>query len=204
MDAGKHALLCAPQRAQMPPWWAQGAERWRCYPVGRNLRRAHPPLSVLRCAMEWSPSLAAQELQRCAVPSAEGLQRKCRYGSPGPSSPLSAVTWTMGSSIATEACTRTPVRPLVSGKGVTKTFDSLNCASPDFTVAATQEEATSEPVSGCTSKVRSSELPRTTAPLLAPRESAEAPAAIAHRPAPRMLLQSFTINFVLGSLESCT
>ena len=75
MDAGKHALLCAPQRAQMPPWWAQGAERWRCYPVGRNLRRAHPPLSVLRCAMEWSPSLAAQELQRCAVPSAEGLQK---------------------------------------------------------------------------------------------------------------------------------
>ena len=47
MDAGKHALLCAPQRAQKPPWWAPGAGRWHCYPVGRNLKRAHPPLSVL-------------------------------------------------------------------------------------------------------------------------------------------------------------
>lgn len=105
-----------------------------------------------------------------------------------PVHPAVSVTVSTGSSTATAACTRTAdARPRISGTGVTRTLLSLIGVSPATREAATHEEATSEPASGCTSKVRSTGAPSTTAPLLPPSDSAEAPVATTHKPAPKMV-----------------
>jgi hypothetical protein len=105
-----------------------------------------------------------------------------------PVQPAVSVTVSTGSSTATAACTRTAdARPRISGTGVTRTLLSLIGVSPATREAATHEEATSDPASGCTSKVRSTGAPSTTAPLLPPSDSAEAPVATTHKPAPKMV-----------------
>lgn len=101
--------------------------------------------------------------------------------------------------MAVNACTRTP-----EARGLTSTLDSLTSESPDLTLTTTHEVEMSEPSSGLTSKAKSNVLPSTTVPLLAPSESAEAPAATTHRPAPKMVLRIFTIISVFGADHSCT
>lgn len=117
-----------------------------------------------------------------------------------PLHPADRVTVSTGSSSDTEANTRTPDgRPRTSGNGITRTLLSLMALSPATSLAVTQDDATSVPGSGCNSNERSTGEPNTTVPLPLPRDSAEAPAASAHNPGPKMVLRIFTINSVFRS-----
>jgi len=119
--------------------------------------------------------------------------------------PADKVTINTGSSTAMAACTRTAGdRPRMSGKGTTRTLASPITVSPATSLAVTQEEARSVPGSGWISKERSTGAPNTTTPLLPPKDSAEAPAATAHRLVPKMALRIFTICSVFGATHSCT
>ena len=83
-----------------------------------------------------------------------------------------------------------------SGVAVEIARTAMPCAT---SLAVTQDDATSVPGSGCNSNERSTGEPNTTVPLPLPRDSAEAPAASAHNPGPKMVLRIFTINSVFRS-----